>query len=395
MTTQPNQTSSSMTSALAVSTAAGALVSASSPSTPASLAMNVASVKMHVPVVLDLAKSNYAKWRMLVSVLLGKYELSDHVAVQTPVADRTAEWNREDFIVRSWLYGSISEEILDIVMAENQTAHDVYLLIRNLFLDNQMTRAVHLEAEFRALAQGDLSITAYCHRLKALSDALCDVGQPVTNQTLVLTCMRGLNARFSDITTLVTVQRPLPSFLQTRSLLLLHETQLQHASPIQQQTALYGSGSNAGHGGYGYGQTSGSGQAAGYGQQSGGNNNGGHYRGKKKNPGGNAGNYSGVNSGGGNAGNYSGGGGSGYRSNDPRPNHVGPWVCFNPATGAAQQMPATWRPAGGPGLLGPRPPAPPAPPAPRPPSYGPAPYYGPPHLPPQQAYTTMLAPLHG
>jgi hypothetical protein len=58
-------------------------------------------------------------------------------------------------------------------------------------------------------------------------------------------------------------------------------------------------------------------------------------------------------------------------------------------------MPATWRPAGGPGLLGPRPPAPPAPPAPRPPSYGPAPYYGPPHLPPQQAYTTMLAPLHG
>jgi hypothetical protein len=200
--------------------------------------MNVASVKTHVPVVLDLAKSNYAKWRMLVSVLLGKYELSDHVVVQTPAADRTAEWNREDFIVRSWLYGSINEEILDIVMAENQTAHDIYLLIRNLFLDNQMTRAVHLEDEFRALTQGDLSVTAYRHRLKALSDALRDVGQPVTDQTLVLTCLRGLNARFSDITTLVTMQRPLPSFLQMRSLLLLRETQLQHASPIQQQTAL-------------------------------------------------------------------------------------------------------------------------------------------------------------
>jgi hypothetical protein len=70
--------------------------------------MGVASVKTHVPVVLDLAKSNYAKWRMLLSVLLGKYELTSHVAVQTAAADRTPAWAREDFIVRSWLYGSIS-----------------------------------------------------------------------------------------------------------------------------------------------------------------------------------------------------------------------------------------------------------------------------------------------
>jgi hypothetical protein len=111
-------------------------------------------------------------------------------------------------------------------MAENQTAFDAYMLIRNLFLDNRMTRAVHLEAEFRALVQGDLSITAYCHRLKALSDALRDISQPVTDQTLVLTCLRGLNPRFSDITTLVTMQTPMPSFLQMRSLLLLRETQL-------------------------------------------------------------------------------------------------------------------------------------------------------------------------
>jgi hypothetical protein len=44
-----------------------------------------------------------------------------------------------------------------------------------------MTRAVHLEAEFRALIQGDLAITAYCRRLKALYDALRDVGQPVSD----------------------------------------------------------------------------------------------------------------------------------------------------------------------------------------------------------------------
>jgi hypothetical protein len=66
-------------------------------------------------------------------------------------------------------------------MAENQMAHEAYALIRNLFLDNQLTRDVYLETEFCALVQGDHTITAFCHRLKTLADALHDVGQPVTD----------------------------------------------------------------------------------------------------------------------------------------------------------------------------------------------------------------------
>ena len=139
-----------MTSGALQSDTTAALSTAVMPTvSPASLAVNVASVKTHVPVVLDLKTSNFSKWRMLISVLLGKYELTGHVSADTPPAARTAEWTRQDFVVRSWLYGSISEEILDIIMGEGQTAFEAYALIRNLFLNNQMTRAVHLEAEFR------------------------------------------------------------------------------------------------------------------------------------------------------------------------------------------------------------------------------------------------------
>jgi hypothetical protein len=198
---------------------------------PASLAVNMASVKTHVPVVLNIQASKFSKWNMLISVLLGRYELTDHVTVDTPAAARNPEWCRQDFVVRSWLYGSISEDVLDIIMAADQTAFEAYTLIRNLFLDNQLTRAVYLEAEFRAIFQGDLTITAYCHKLTSLSDALRDVGQPVSDQTLVLNCLRGLNPRFTDITTLVTMQVPVPSFLQTRSLLLLRENQLAYTNP--------------------------------------------------------------------------------------------------------------------------------------------------------------------
>ncbi|KAK1617285.1 hypothetical protein QYE76_022802 [Lolium multiflorum] len=330
---------------------------------PASLAVNVASVKTHVPVVLDLKASNYSKWRMLIGVLLGRYELTGHVADDTPAAERTAEWTRLDFTVRSWLYGSISEEILDIIMAEGQTAFQAYALIRNLFLDNQMTRAVYLEAEFRAITQGDLSITAYCHRLKSLSDALRDVGQPVTDQTLVLNCLRGLNPRFADVTTLVTMQVPVPSFLQTRSLLLLHETQLAHTFQPSPQVALYGNATGSG--------SSAGGEQGGARNFGGGSGNG-RFQRKKKN---------------GNAGDRGGSSTGDSRSNPSA--SLGPWICFNPYTGQAQQMQPTWRPAGGsalsgaPGLLGPRPTGSP--------SHRPSTW-----VPPgQQAFTTQLAPLHG
>ncbi|XP_073363177.1 uncharacterized protein [Aegilops tauschii subsp. strangulata] len=239
--TTPAQTSSAM-NALTSGALSTTVVPAASPT---SLAVNVASVKTHVPIVLDLQASNYSKWRMLMGVLLGKYELTGHISIDTPAGERTAEWSRLDYVVRSWLYGSISDDILGIIMAQDQTAYEAYALIRNLFLDNQLTRAIYLEAEFRAIVQGDLTITAYCHRLKSLSDALRDVGQPVSDQTLVLTCLRGLNPRFADIITLVTMQVPAPTLLQTRSLLLLRENQLAHPapgtpSPSSSQIALYG-----------------------------------------------------------------------------------------------------------------------------------------------------------
>uniref|UniRef100_A0ACD5UXS8 Uncharacterized protein n=1 Tax=Avena sativa TaxID=4498 RepID=A0ACD5UXS8_AVESA len=356
-------TSSASSSALSDALASGPLSTAVvQAASPASLVVGVI-VKAHVPVVLNLQASNYSKWRMLIGVLLGKYELSGHVNADTPTAARTAEWSRLYFVVRSWLYGSVSDDILNTIMSPDQTAFQAYALIRGLFLDNQLTRAVYLEAEFRAIAQGNLTISAYCRRLKYLSDALRDVGQPVSDQTLVLTCLRGLNPRYSDIITLITMQVPAPTFLQTRSLLLLRENQLAHPapgvpSPASSQIAHYGntSGSEPSFGGNTGGGTSSRG-------------GGGNRRWQKKKN-----------------------GGVGVVPGNAPSSAPGPWICFNPATGQAHQMQPTWRPAGvpppssgGPGVLGPRPTAPTQ-------RYtGPSTW-----VPPgQQAYTTQLAPLHG
>lgn len=48
-----------------------------------------------------------------------------------------------------------------------------------------------------------MAITEYCHKMNTFSNALCDVGQPVSDQTLVVNTLRGLNERFSDMMTII------------------------------------------------------------------------------------------------------------------------------------------------------------------------------------------------
>lgn len=140
-----------------------------------SLAINVASVKTHVPICLDLKASNYAQWRMFINVLLGRFDLLHHVATDADPWPTDTTWARLDFLVCSCLYSSISKEILDIIVEPDQTARPAWVNIKDLFLGNKRSHAIFIEAEFRNVMQGDLPISAYYHKLKTLVDALRDV----------------------------------------------------------------------------------------------------------------------------------------------------------------------------------------------------------------------------
>jgi hypothetical protein len=50
-----------------------------------------------------------------------------------------------------------------------------------------------LDAEFRTLTQGVLSVDDFCRKLKGMADALADLGEPINDHTLVLNILRGLN----------------------------------------------------------------------------------------------------------------------------------------------------------------------------------------------------------
>ncbi|XP_062232780.1 uncharacterized protein LOC133930092 [Phragmites australis] len=209
-------------------------------------AVAVLNVKTLVPVTLDLAAANYTKWRGLFLVILGKYALADHVLSDDSHPDRP-DWVRMDCVILAWLYSSISVELLEIVMSSSSTAHIVWRGLEHQFLGNCEQRTLNLSAEFHCFVQGDLSVTDFCQRLKSMADGLADLGEPVSDRTLVLTMLKGLNDKFRHLQTILPMQKPFPTFVEARSQLLLEEI-TRGGRSTGAPTAFLAAGSGAGRG---------------------------------------------------------------------------------------------------------------------------------------------------
>jgi hypothetical protein len=131
-----------------------------------------------------------------------------------------------DSVVVSWIFGTISIDLQDIARERGISARQTWLTLENQFIGNSETRALHLDAMFRNFVQGDLSMSEYCRKMKAMADSLGDLDCPVSDRNLVLNVLRGLNKKYEHLRAIITRSRPFPSFLKLRDALVLEELQL-------------------------------------------------------------------------------------------------------------------------------------------------------------------------
>ena len=136
-----------------------------------------------------------------------------------------------DCVVKSWILGSLTDDLTEIVSSQGGTARDTWLAVESQFLENREMRAIQLETRFRNFVQGDLSIAEYCRRLKKMADDLGALGEVVTNRTLVLNVIRGLNEHFAHVGALLHRARPFPSLLDVCEDLVLEELTLANQQP--------------------------------------------------------------------------------------------------------------------------------------------------------------------
>ena len=220
----------------ALAAALAAVLPAAAPSNPAASLATI-NIKTHLPITLELHPPNYRAWRELFTTLLGKFGAGHHID-GTPVPNPvTPVWTTTDFSVRSLLYSSISPKLMNKVMTPGANARTIWLAIEAQFQNNKSSRALALEADFRNLAQGNLSFSDYSERLKSYADGLADLGFPVNEPTLVLTLIRGLSPTLRHMGTLIKSRDPLPTFSTACSMLELEEADLKTPQPGE-HTAL-------------------------------------------------------------------------------------------------------------------------------------------------------------
>ncbi|XBH66405.1 hypothetical protein VPH35_094916 [Triticum aestivum] len=217
-----------------------ALAAASTPplTTVSPAVLQTIHIRRHVPITLDLLAGNYAQWRRHFEAI-GMFGLRDHVDAEAVPRFDDPDWAMADHAVVHWLNTTVAPDLLDAVMADDDTALTVWTAIDGIFRDTQLARAVYVDAEYHAVVQGDLTIMQYCTKQKTYADQLRDLGQPVSEPRQVFHLLRGLNRQFHGAIPHSTSQSPLPSLLQTRSFLLLEEHRAEQTARLQGAHALF------------------------------------------------------------------------------------------------------------------------------------------------------------
>ncbi|XP_074290451.1 uncharacterized protein LOC141617165 [Silene latifolia] len=113
-------------------------------------------------------------------------------------------WETIDATVFQWIYATVTNDLLETIVEDNSTAKECWDRIKNIFHDNQHSRAVTLEQEFSHISMDDFANASdYCQRLKSIADQLKNVGSLVSDSHLVLQLVSGLSAAYNGVGTII------------------------------------------------------------------------------------------------------------------------------------------------------------------------------------------------
>jgi hypothetical protein len=92
------------------------------------------NVNHHVPTTLELKGGNFARWSSHFLAMCGKFGVLHHVDGSPPPSPTDPSWQQVDCCVRSWIFGSVAEAVLDMATTTtNQTARQLWVAIDGLF----------------------------------------------------------------------------------------------------------------------------------------------------------------------------------------------------------------------------------------------------------------------
>ncbi|XP_076905708.1 uncharacterized protein LOC143561533 [Bidens hawaiensis] len=209
-------------------------------------AVTVTNIKNFIPITLDNETGQYTSWSELFKIHCKAFLVFDHLISDNPAPTESSSkakedepskpeqpaldyWERIDAIVLQWIYGTISQDLLNTILKKDTTAHAAWTALESLFNDNKATRAVYLKTKFANTRLDNFAnMHAYCQELKVISDQLANVDAPVTEEDLVIQLVTGLNEQYEGIGMIIQNTVPFPTFANARSRVTMEEHRKSH-----------------------------------------------------------------------------------------------------------------------------------------------------------------------
>ncbi|XP_010445258.1 PREDICTED: uncharacterized protein LOC104727894 [Camelina sativa] len=177
------------------------------------------------------------------------------------------DWICTDELIKSWIFGTLTEEVLGLVHAL-PTSQDVWLSLAGNFNKSSVAREFDLRRHLQLLNIKGQTFTDYCHEFRAVCDNLSSIGKPVDENMKIFTFLNGLGREYDPISTVLQSsmsRTPAPTFndvvleisgydsklqsYETPSDVSLHLAFHTHRGGCS-GSGLRGRGNNRGRGGY-------------------------------------------------------------------------------------------------------------------------------------------------
>ncbi|XP_023766232.1 uncharacterized protein LOC111914748 [Lactuca sativa] len=160
----------------------------------------ITNIKAYVPMILDLNELNYDAWCKLFTTHCKAFGVHGILTSTTkPTSPTDVEWENLNNIVQMWLYSTMTQPLLNMILKPDSTTKSVCLSVEALFRDNKDARVIELDNEIRSLVIGDRTIADYCQKLKSLSDLLANIDSPIPEKTLVTYMLNGLSPNLKTL----------------------------------------------------------------------------------------------------------------------------------------------------------------------------------------------------
>ncbi|KAL0406493.1 UNVERIFIED_CONTAM: hypothetical protein Slati_3963200 [Sesamum latifolium] len=125
---------------------------------------------------LPLDESNFLSWSRSIYVSLGtklKLGFIDGSFPEPAQGSKTFEqWRRVDLMVTSWIWNSISKDIVEAFMYAS-SSRELWLELQRRYGRSNGPMIYQIQREISTVSQGDLSVTAYFTKIKKLWNEIC------------------------------------------------------------------------------------------------------------------------------------------------------------------------------------------------------------------------------